>query len=308
MEQVLGYLIIVFTLVNDESLFVVICVASESDGMEVMMKLIITADDFGITPAVTDGIVACARDGLLTQTGLFVNMPWAEYAVTRIHDFPHVVLGIDLNICAGDPVTNPKLLPSLIQANGSFLTSKMHRQRESKQKNSVSYDEVYMEFENQILKFKELTGRMPGYIQGHAWGNEDTDKATKELADKFNIKTFTYYMDKYIMREKASFIEGYWAKPKILPDQTKEFSIMTQIEHDPLQMFIDGKLTYLDKALKNEWITELHTHAGYVDRKLFDVSSYTLIRAMEAAFLCSSELKRWVSDHQVELITFRELA
>ena len=49
------------------------------------MKLFVQADDYGMTTGVTDGIVASGRDGVLTQTGLFTNMPSTEYAVRRCH-------------------------------------------------------------------------------------------------------------------------------------------------------------------------------------------------------------------------------
>lgn len=271
------------------------------------MKLIVTADDFGISQGVVDGICKVAREGILTQTGLFTNMECAEYAISRISAYPHIELGIDLNLCAGYPITNPKLIPTLVQPNGKFLTSKMHRQKEALCPHSVSYEECYMEFDNQIKRFMELTNKKPIYIQGHAWGNEETQRATDDLAEKYQIKTFTYYMQKYIMRKPESFIEGYWAKPKTLPDQTKDFSVLTQIENDPLEMFMQGKLAYLKEALENDWIVELHTHAGFMDYDLLQESSYTMVRAMETGFLCSDELKEWIHANEIELISFADL-
>lgn len=274
---------------------------------ECVMKMIITADDFGISEGVVDGIIKITREGVLTQTGLFSNMECAAYAISRIKEYPKIALGIDLNICVGYPVSDPKLIPTLVQKDGKFLTSTMHRQKEMISKGSVSYEECYLEFDNQIKRFIDLTGELPKYLQGHAWGNETTERATKALADKYQIKTFTYYMQKYINRKPESFIEGYWANPKTLSDQTKEYRVKTQIEQDPLELFKNGKLTYLEEALKNDWMIELHTHAGFVDRDLIQESSYTLVRAMEAGFLCSKELKMWIDVNQVELISFADL-
>ena len=277
------------------------------------MKLIITADDFGATIAVADGICNVARNGIITQTGLFANMDCAEYAVRRISEYPHVSLGIDLNCCAGHPVSDPAKVPTLLQEDGHFLTSRMHRVKEIEHPHSVSYDEIYMEFENQILRFRELTGKLPAYLQGHAWGNEETERATQALSEKYGIRTFTYYMEKYINRgdgdplEMESFIEGYWARPKTLPDQSKDYGVLTQIENDPLEMFINGQLCYLDKALENDWICEIHTHSGFVDRDLIEESSYTMVRAMEAGFLCSDEFKDWVRKNDIELTSFDKL-
>ena len=45
------------------------------------MKLIIQSDDLGITEAVSCGIARAAREGAITCTGLFSNMPAAPFAV-----------------------------------------------------------------------------------------------------------------------------------------------------------------------------------------------------------------------------------
>lgn len=75
------------------------------------MKMMIQADDYGITRAVADGIVACAKEGMMTQTGFFTNMPWAEYCAERAKEVPHMLLGQDLNLSTGSAgaVKNPYL-------------------------------------------------------------------------------------------------------------------------------------------------------------------------------------------------------
>ena len=45
------------------------------------MKLLVQGDDFGFTRGVTLGIVDSIDRGILRNTGLFANMPAAEFAV-----------------------------------------------------------------------------------------------------------------------------------------------------------------------------------------------------------------------------------
>ena len=45
-------------------------------------------------------------------------------------------------------------------------------------------------------------------------------------------------------------------------------------------------------------------HPGYLDQYILDHSSYTLIRPMETAFLCSESLKQWMKENQVQPMTF----
>ena len=56
------------------------------------MKLIIQSDDLGITEAVSCGIARAAREGAITCTGLFSNMPAAPFAVELIKPYPQIGL------------------------------------------------------------------------------------------------------------------------------------------------------------------------------------------------------------------------
>lgn len=270
------------------------------------MKLIVTADDYGISDAVTDGICKCARDGVLTQTGLFSNMPGAEYAVRRMkEETPHICLGEDVNLVAGAPVTDPALIPSLVQENGMFKTSGMHRKWDATQPEHIPYEEAYLETENQVKRFIDLTGTAPAYLSGHAYGTKATNQALKDVAAKYDIPLSE---EMYRKIGVASGLEtASWNRITTQKEDGKwDFSIETQLSKDPLQYFIDGKLEYLDKALKEDGIAHIHTHAGYVDRDLFRRSSFTLIRIMEQDFICSKELTEWVRKNNVELVSIRD--
>lgn len=45
------------------------------------MKLIINADDFGLSKSISDGIIVGIKDGYITSTSVMSNMTWAEYAI-----------------------------------------------------------------------------------------------------------------------------------------------------------------------------------------------------------------------------------
>ncbi len=61
------------------------------------MRLIIEADDFGLSKSITDGIIDGINGGYITSTNIMTNMPFAKYAVEKavennIHprcDFAH---------------------------------------------------------------------------------------------------------------------------------------------------------------------------------------------------------------------------
>ena len=83
------------------------------------MKLIIQSDDFGITEAVSCGIIKGIREGMITCTGLFSNMPASAFAAELVRPYD-VCLGQDINIVAGRPCADPARLTSMVQPDGTF--------------------------------------------------------------------------------------------------------------------------------------------------------------------------------------------
>ncbi|MEG0077252.1 MAG: ChbG/HpnK family deacetylase [Anaerorhabdus sp.] len=137
------------------------------------MKLLFQSDDYGFTDAITDGILKGIKEGIIRNTGLFVNMPSSKRAAELIKNIEGISVGIDINFVAGYPVTkDPIMLTTLIREDGHFISSVEQMKKLSKpidQKNILQmfdedpydYEEVLNETEAQVLKFIELMGRKP---------------------------------------------------------------------------------------------------------------------------------------------------
>ena len=80
------------------------------------MKILVQSDDYGFTRGVIAGMVDAFERGIITSTGLFANMPCCEEAVKRIQAYPHICLGIDINVTSGPCVSDPQSLPTLVNA------------------------------------------------------------------------------------------------------------------------------------------------------------------------------------------------
>lgn len=127
-------------------------------------RLIINADDFGLSRGITDGILLAHNEGLLTSTSLMVNQSATDYAVSRLKSAPGLGCGIHLNLCEGKPVLPVKSVPSLVTPDGSFLAPReMSRRLFSWQ---VSGDEIEAEFRAQIQRMKAY-GRTPTHADSH---------------------------------------------------------------------------------------------------------------------------------------------
>ena len=137
------------------------------------MKLLTQGDDFGFTRGVTDGIVDSIDYGFLRNTGLFANMPSAEYAVSFMKDRPHVCFGIDFNLVSGPCCADPKQIPHLVDENGEFIRSTVRVKdprwaTEEGRREMFPYEECYIEMKAQFDRFVELTGKQPGYLHSHS--------------------------------------------------------------------------------------------------------------------------------------------
>ena len=88
-------------------------------------RLIINADDLGMSRGITDGILVAHRYGFLTSTSLLVNMAASEYAVERVASAPKLGVGVHLNICQGRPISPAREVPSLVNADGTFHAAKV---------------------------------------------------------------------------------------------------------------------------------------------------------------------------------------
>jgi hopanoid biosynthesis associated protein HpnK len=85
-----------------------------------MKRVIINADDFGLSPSVNEGIILAHRQGILTSATLMANAPGFEQAVGLAADNPRLGVGLHLNIVRGVPVSKPEDIPSLVTPEGRF--------------------------------------------------------------------------------------------------------------------------------------------------------------------------------------------
>jgi chitin disaccharide deacetylase len=97
-------------------------------------RLIVNADDFGLTVGVSEGIVEAHVRGVLTSTSLMVDAPAAEHAVGLAGEHPGLSIG--LHFVDDTPA----------------LDEPGHAARE---------------FARQLERFRELMGREPTHVDSH---------------------------------------------------------------------------------------------------------------------------------------------
>src|SRR5215831_14809083 len=81
-------------------------------------KLIIAADDFGLTPRINEAIAIACRDGIVTSASLMATGAGFDSAVDIARREPKLDIGLHLNLTEGCPISNPSNIPTLADSNG----------------------------------------------------------------------------------------------------------------------------------------------------------------------------------------------
>ena len=84
-------------------------------------RLIINADDYGISPGVNAGILEAVRAGIVTSISVMVNTPAFADGMRALAALPHPPsVGLHVNLTAGFPVTPAAGIPSLVRSSGAL--------------------------------------------------------------------------------------------------------------------------------------------------------------------------------------------
>lgn len=83
-------------------------------------RLIVNADDFGLSPSVNEAVVRAHRDGILTSASLMVNEPGFDEAVRFAKDNPDLGVGLHLTLLHGHSTLGPEKIPGLVNERNEF--------------------------------------------------------------------------------------------------------------------------------------------------------------------------------------------
>lgn len=83
-------------------------------------RIIINADDLGLSPGVNAGIERAHRQGILTSATLLANAPHFDAAAALAMANPDLGIGLHLNLVRGRPLSPPAEIPRLVGSNGLF--------------------------------------------------------------------------------------------------------------------------------------------------------------------------------------------
>ena len=260
-----------------------------TEEVKTMKYLLIRADDLGYSEGVNYGIAATVAAGLVRSVGVMTNMPAAVHGLGLLHGHS-LCLGQHTNICVGRPLTDPSHIPSLCTPEGEFRPSRTYREAAKAGRDFVVLEEVIEEIEAQYRQFKALTGREPDYFEGHAVASANFFKGLEIVAQRHGLPYFA------MGRPGEAVIFRHTRVYAYMPRDFKAY------EADPFTGVQDAV------AHAHEGACDLMVfHPGYIDAYLLDHSTMTTPRVREAAMLCRPEVRAWLEQQDIRLVTYNDL-
>lgn len=128
------------------------------------MKLVITADDFGLSQSTNDAIFRGIELGVISSTNVMVNMPFIQDVYEIQNNYNGIFLGIHWNLTSGYPISDSSLIPSLVNHEGKFFEFEEFKRRVYLGK--VNKREVALELDAQMNKYIHCFGQ-PDYWNTH---------------------------------------------------------------------------------------------------------------------------------------------
>ncbi len=240
-------------------------------------RLIMNADDFGMTEGNSIGIMMAHAKGILTSTTCMMNMPFAEFALTEAKKLPKLGVGIHFVLTVGRPLVDGA--KSYTDKDGNFTRPKDYPDGVP----HADPDELYVEWKAQMEKYIQIAGHKPTHIDSH-----------------HHVHLLPWHID----------VAKRLAKEYDLPMRQREQTLDTYeyVRCDDRMYGDDANYDFVTNAFKvDEEVLEFMCHPAYVDQRLYDMTSYCLPRMKELELILSPEIKQFIEDNNIELINFSNI-
>jgi hypothetical protein len=245
-------------------------------------RLIVNADDFGLTEGVSRGILRAHREGLVTSTTVLASLPPVPVLDAQAAAARELGLGLHLNFTWGQPLSPPGTVPSLVDPAGRFV-----RDLDALAARAQP-DEVRREAEAQLEAFARRFGRPPTHLDSH----HHVHRLPRVMEPVVDVAVAAGLP---LRSQDAGFREGLRRHGVATPDHFVGGD-------DPAPYWTLERL--LDQlASLPLGLTELMCHPGHFDEALAH-SRYGPPREVELRSLCEPEARATVERLDIRLCHF----
>lgn len=254
-----------------------------------MRRLVINADDFGLSDGICRAIHELFEVGAISSTTLMIA---AEGAIERckILDIRKLVgkVGVHLQLTDGRPISPLGKIPSLIDKRSGMFKSKNDFAK-------IDLEDVEREWKAQIEMAYELLDAKPSHLDSHHGAHHFPRfiEIFLKLATQFNLPI----RDRTAMQEYKPNLK-LLGTDVVLYDWTAHGLNSENLQREIHQAIVNST---------DAEILELVTHPGYSTDELRSKSSLTKLREIDLASLRELARSKWLELHGVQLISFSEI-
>ncbi|MDB6021670.1 MAG: Hopanoid biosynthesis associated protein HpnK [Pedosphaera sp.] len=273
---------------------------------ETARRLIVNADDFGLSPSVNRAVIQAHREGILTTASLMVSEPVFEEAVALARENPRLVVGLHLALSHGHSALPPKEIPGLVNERGEFRNApaatglRYFMRRELRE---PLRREIHAQFE----KFR-ATGLPLDHVNGHLHFHlhPTVFRVLMEAAEKFGIRRMRltrepFWMDVPMASGRRLYRSSHAAIYFCLSARARATLRRKNIRHTQRVFGL------LQNALVNDgYILKLLPILPPGDSELYSHPSLDEFKH-EFDALISDRVKAAVRDQGIELIRYQDL-
>lgn len=276
-----------------------------------LKRLIINADDFGLSPGINKGIAECFSEGILTSASLVVNQPYSQQAVALSRRFDTDSIGLHLNLTFGPPISEPtKVASLLLERGGQFqfyggvygftktvadIDIEIRSIMENLETRSV-FEDILEECFAQFNRFTDLMGRYPSHINTHHNIHSSTRFLEALMILGLNFGVPIRQLNREMKQEMSE-------KGILCTDRTIAYSWSETEDFQTSLAKLQEKIHNLQAGT-----TEFYCHPGYADSFLRMTSLYSVHREYEMQALRSPHVRTLLEELGIQLIDFGRLS
>jgi len=282
-------------------------------------RLIVNADDFGLTPGVNRAILEAHAHGVVTSATLMANAAGFDEAVRLTKSSPALSVGCHVMLVDGAPVSNPSEIPTLTDSGkfGTRLTGFAMRAVGG----SINPAEIETEVAAQVSKL-QAAGIQPSHVDTHkhthmfpqilrpllraakAWGVRAVRNPFGRFAFSAVLgrpKLWKRYGELMLLNPLArSFLRSVQAEGMLTPDGSVGVAATGSLDEKLFRQIVEN-------LPEGTW--EFVSHPGYNDAALDRVRTrLRQSRERELQILTSPAIRETIERGGIELISYRDLA
>lgn len=279
------------------------------------MKLIINADDLGLSRSVNEAIFKTYKAGNLTSATMMVNMPGSYNAMELIKEGAGPEIGLHFNLTEGRPTSTAR---SLIGEDGAFFSRKELIQK-------VVFNKVDpMEIREELLAQMEILDNngiqfyhvdshqhilmIPQIFKAVQPILEQTGKCIRVVRPTDLYKKLRFNRPMKYLRSKFNI----WSADRIKKgyrNRTNDFLVSIHDLQDPRNFSKDSYRSLIKTAPKDS-ILELMVHPYILNDEVINLYSNSIEAKMPFLRKCEQEFNILSGEplfSDCELITFKDL-